>query len=151
MQAKGSQHGAVELWAYLSDRLILSPSEWSLLEFVCWAQPLFHAWKHLWTPRFMKLSDITCDSGSISAMSSDLHPFHRTSTYGNSRPQGATKEVCLVFGVILLVVAHKVGFISGNHSADGAQILQQSPAYLNLWLQYLSMCHMMALECYKHC
>jgi hypothetical protein len=57
-------------------------------------------------------------------MSSDLHPFHGTFVYENSRSKVAIKEVSGIFVLNLQVFAQKVGFISGSHSVDGTQILQ---------------------------
>jgi hypothetical protein len=48
-------------------------------------------------------------------------------------------------------LAHKkIVFISGHHSTDGAQMLQQSVSCLFLRLKSVDVCCVIGLECFKH-
>lgn len=87
----------------------------------------------------MKQSSIACDSAWISTISSNLCHFNWFSSLKTQRShKGLGWALC---PDLAGPSKQKLGFVSGCHSANGAQILQKFTSCFNLQVKCISMYH----------
>ena len=90
---------------------------------------------HLWNSCNIGLPSTACNSTWISAIYLNLHPSYWIFVLKNKKT--LQRNLLSFLGTILQVLVY-VSFVTGHHSADRAQIFQQSASCLNLQLKCIS-------------